>query len=153
MGGGTIFAKAGHYSVAVSGDVVVSYWRRAGDGAARSHVIELQRRCGRRINVLVVIEPTAMLPPDDEDRSNSVSALKQSSPDVHATAWVVLGEGFKAAMARSAISGWNLVSRPPGPTKVFATVADAAAWLSNQAGSASAGDLVRAVDDARAALE
>jgi hypothetical protein len=148
-----LFSAAGFYGVSVCGDVFISYWRRAGTAAARAHTLELQAGLGRRLNVLTVIEASAIAPASDRERSDSLAALKRSSPIVHATAWVVLGEGFKLALARSVIAGWNLVTRPPGPTKVFSTVAEGVAWLARQqGGGAGESELLSAVEATRAAL-
>jgi predicted LPLAT superfamily acyltransferase len=67
--------------------------------------------------------------PDPDARGALARAVERHDAAVGAVAYVVLGEGFQAAVLRGAVTSVMLLSRPSHTTKVFATIADAAAWL------------------------
>lgn len=77
---------------------------------------------------ICVIEPTAK-PPSDTLRRASVEMISSHKSVLRANAVVVEGQGFSAALTRGVISGMRLVFREDTPSKVFASVAEAATWV------------------------
>jgi hypothetical protein len=104
---------------------------------------------------MVVIQTSAK-PPGDVGRKRIDRAYTEYGRGVHAGAIVIEGKGFMAASIRSALSVIMLASRYPYPQKTFATVGEAAPFLSGKLPAAhpfTAAQLVAGVEDLRAAYE
>ncbi|HYQ16596.1 MAG TPA: hypothetical protein VEQ58_12585 [Polyangiaceae bacterium] len=67
--------------------------------------------------------------PDDESKRTIKETLVRHGAHIHAFAYVVAGEGFKAAAVRSAISLISLAARYSFPIKVFECVEDSVPWM------------------------
>ncbi len=115
------------------GDVVVIHWRRpptlasaaAMDRAVARAVREL---AGRPCTIMPIIDASVRAP-DPEARAALARAVERHDAAVAGVAYVVRGEGFQAAVLRGAITSVMILSRPSHTTKVFASIADATAWL------------------------
>jgi hypothetical protein len=106
--------------------------------------------------VLVVIDSGARAP--DAPGRDAIQQLRlRHQHRIAGFAYVVEGEGFKAAAVRSALSAMSLASRFTYPQRVTATVGEAAPWLVHRlpaplrAGH-DASAIVATVDALRAAL-
>jgi hypothetical protein len=64
-----------------------------------------------------------------ELRAEAERLMTTSPKELLAVAEVIEGSGFLAATVRSIATGLVLVTRPPFPTRIFAGVEPAAAWL------------------------
>lgn len=80
------------------------------------------------VAVVLVLPPNAPLLSTKRERDLASELL--SVPGVAAFALVLEGDGFWAAAARSILVGLNALSRRTLPTKVFASIEQAAPWLS-----------------------
>jgi hypothetical protein len=144
---------ARNHCLSVYGNAIVSFslqppdpaflevWTRAVDRLAKSSTV--------KISVVTVVDSNAR-PPDDASRRAIRDAVSRHHHDIGAFAYVVEGHGFGAAALRSVVSLISLAARYPFPQKVFANVADAAAWMLQRtpAGSedVTAGGLVSVVE-------
>ncbi|MET0285345.1 MAG: hypothetical protein ABW352_12775 [Polyangiales bacterium] len=72
-------------------------------------------------------------PPSDELRKASAAMVRDAAPDLRRIACVIEATGFLAALTRSVLSGMQLVAgRKANVTAFFASVGDAAKWLSEE---------------------
>ncbi len=78
--------------------------------------------------VLTVIDRNAHAP-DDASKTSIRNTIVQHAGQIDAFAYVVDGEGFRAAAMRSALSLIALAARYPFPQKVFGRVEDAVPWM------------------------
>jgi hypothetical protein len=79
------------------------------------------------VGVVLVLPPNAPLLSTKRERELASELL--SVPGIAAFALVLEGDGFWAAAARSILVGLNALSRRTVPTKVFASIDQAAPWL------------------------
>jgi hypothetical protein len=79
-----------------------------------------------------VLVPGTMTEASGADRGGWVMLAEQAKLLARAGALVVPGEGFAAAALRAAISGVMLLARGRTPTRVVATVGEAASFLRAQ---------------------
>jgi hypothetical protein len=84
---------------------------------------------GRPIGLLQVVLGTAITP-DGPARAALARMLRELNGSVSSSAIVHDADGFRAAMIRSIVTGVTRLSNPGYPHRVFAKVADAAAWMS-----------------------
>jgi hypothetical protein len=71
--------------------------------------------------------------------------------------WLVEGTGFRAAAVRAALTGLQLVSKSPYPTRVCASVREALSWImphmrDGKARQETVGDAVQAIAQGRSSL-
>lgn len=78
--------------------------------------------------VLTVIDRNAHAP-DDVSKASIRNTIVEHAARIDAFAYVVDGEGFRAAAMRSALSLIALAARYPFPQKVFGRVEDAVPWM------------------------
>ncbi|HEX4340331.1 MAG TPA: hypothetical protein VH062_30695 [Polyangiaceae bacterium] len=77
---------------------------------------------------MVIVFPSPARP-DDDERKRLVRLVGNRERDRTAAATVVLADGLMGAMQRSILTALTMMRRPPHPSKVFASVADAAEWI------------------------
>lgn len=119
-------------AVAEIGRICVTIWR---DGVTPSR-FEKQRAGLEQVvrnqpdgaGFLCVIEPTAK-PPNDELRRASTEMVDSHGTRLKCVAVVIEGEGFRAAVTRSVVSGMALLFSRRMPGKTFSSVADALRWM------------------------
>jgi hypothetical protein len=83
--------------------------------------------------ILCIIEPTSE-PPPQALREAASALLNQLAPRLRCVAYVIEGTGFRAATIRGVLSGIELVRRSAYPARYFASVADAAVWITMETG-------------------
>jgi hypothetical protein len=115
-------------------NVLVNVWHQQG---TLPRLIEMRRvmqaladEYPNGIAELTVLRSTILaqpLPQRERDETNAMA--KHFARHTVAQAFVVEGEGFRAATTRMVISGVILFSRPGYPYKTFAEAAPAARWL------------------------
>lgn len=88
--------------------------------------------------------------PPAEVRQLGAQMLREVAPLIRCSATVVEGDGFMASTARAVLSGIQLLSRTPCPSKLFSTVDDAATWIATYDESLSVEGLVEAAARLRA---
>lgn len=124
--------------------------RRRSIDLARAALVELPPTRGYL--QWFVLVPGTLTDASSADRGGWVMLAEQAKSRWSAGALVVPGEGFGAAALRAGISGVMLLARGRTPTRVMATVREAADFLRGQrAGDADAASLdeaVRALVDA-----
>ncbi len=147
------------FAVSTVGHGFVNVLRKPATMAMLEEVRRQVQRHFRRYDgvtlALSVLEPSAAqsVPRDVRELS---AKLTTDFPSL-AAATVIEGSGFRAAATRTAVTTMFLFSRPPYPYKVFGDLAEGAAWViaTGKRGATlgvSADDLMRAVDQARAAI-
>jgi hypothetical protein len=87
--------------------------------------------------------------PDEHAREMMIAHFKRVSSHNHAFATVVLGDGFWTGAARSILSGFSLVARPPCPSTTCADIPTGVRFLSSHA-AATPIDVVGLVTDVEA---
>jgi hypothetical protein len=112
----------------------------------------LQQRFGFARVTLTVLEPTAMVAPDDAVRAEGAALARDYPSAVHAT--VFEGTGFRTAAVRAIISGFQLFSTSPGKRRTFDSVEAMLSWIvkTGHAPELSYSELEALVAHARAAL-
>jgi hypothetical protein len=85
-------------------------------------------RRGRSFGIVPVINAHSGQPLK-ETREDIARMMLKYDGSIYGAAYVVTGSGFQAATVRGAITALMLLARPKHPTKVFARVAEALAWL------------------------
>jgi hypothetical protein len=123
------------------GSVCILFWRktptRATFNAQKSALDNLVARVGAGVAVICVVEPGAD-PPDEELRK--ASSITDHGNKIKAVALVIEGNGFRAAITRTVLSGITFMIRTPVPIKFFVTPKQAAAWVSTRVPVAGASD-------------
>lgn len=150
-----VFDRNAEMACGSYGDVFLGLWRTAVtvDGARRVAVPmeRLALRHPRGLSLLFVTEEECAMP-DGEARKVFASDAKRHETFTRHMALVFEGEGFKASVFRSVLTGMQALTRQKAPVTVLATVAQAGRWLASQRpGELSAGELVAAFADFRAA--
>lgn len=116
--------------------ICVAVWR----GTVTPALFECQRAGLRSViranplktGFLCVIEPGSR-PPSEELRRASAEMVRDAGADLRRIACVIEASGFLAALTRSVLSGMQLIAgRKANVTGFFATVAEAASWLSEE---------------------
>ncbi|HEX6244130.1 MAG TPA: hypothetical protein VFZ61_24610 [Polyangiales bacterium] len=87
-------------------------------------------------SILCVIEPTSE-PPPQALREAAAALLTKLGPQLRCVAFVIEGSGFRAAMIRGVLSGIEFLRRSTYPTRYFAEVGRAAAWVASETGGQS----------------
>ncbi len=120
--------------VGAAGPLLVTAWR-GGSSLAALDVLD-RHQAGLlarhpRISTLSVITdaPGALFRVDDGVRARSVELGKKYEPHVLGSAIVVASRGLGAAMARTFLSGFFLLSRSEAPMKTFSGVREGLTWL------------------------
>jgi hypothetical protein len=121
-------------------NMVAAVWRRFGvylfegkvtvDDMARmeSHGAHWFRKNPGKIVEMVVIYPSETRM-NSEERARMGKVIKRWEDHRVASATVILATDLVGSMQRSVLTGLQLIVRPPHPTKVFGTPADALMWL------------------------
>lgn len=79
------------------------------------------------IGALLVVEPTAELPPSEIWQK--IAAIMSRHTEIKASATVFEGKGLKQAIYRTVTTTVNLLTTRPTPTEVFSTSAAGIDWL------------------------
>jgi hypothetical protein len=87
--------------------------------------------------------------PDPDFRARAAESVRERERRIVAFAYVLIGEGFVASVARTVIAGINVLSRPSFPQRVFPESNAALAWLAGQlpAGTIDPAQLLLELDD------
>jgi hypothetical protein len=100
------------------------------DGAL--HMLDLPV-VGARYVQLCRFEPNGVKDmPDDDFRTLAAKSIRDRNDRIAAFAYLIIGEGFLASMARAVVTGINVLSRPKHAVKVFSEPLEAAVWLAAQ---------------------
>jgi hypothetical protein len=87
--------------------------------------------------------------PDDDFRARAAKSMREREGKLVAFAYVIIGEGFVASVARAVIAGINVLSRPNHAQKVFSEPQTASIWLAEQhpAGNIDTAQMLKALDE------
>jgi hypothetical protein len=121
-------------------NMMTGTWRRLGVHAFQGRItvedITLLAAAGSRWhkqNPGKVVEMVIIFPSDarmnGDERARMAVVVKRFETVRTASATVVLAGGLEGAMHRSVLTGLQLITPPPHPTKVFGGVAEAVNWL------------------------
>jgi len=121
------------YCLATWHEIFILIWRhettldglRALDHALRDHERTYPGGCG----LLTIIEQGAPMPSSDV-RTAMARFMTEAARIIKSSAVTFEGAGFRAAAVRGVVTGLTMLARQPYPHKVFATVDEAARWLS-----------------------
>lgn len=86
-----------------------------------------KRNPGKVVEMVVIFPSDARM--DGEERARMAVMVKRFEGVRTASATVVLAGGLQGSMHRSVLTGLQLITPPPHPTKVFGALADALSWL------------------------
>ena len=100
----------------------------------------------------MVVRGTPM--PGDDVRAEFQKMMREGPGKLRCAAIVAEGGGFHGSAVRAVVTGLMMVVRPRFPMTVHSSVAEAAAWISTQAGpgGVTASELTAAVDAMRGRL-
>jgi hypothetical protein len=151
-----VLAHATGYALATCGHAFVSVWAQPStlDSLSALQQVEdaLALDAPDGIVVLTVITGDAFSIGGPE-RVEAQRLARRFDKITRAEAYVIEGEGFRAAAMRAVLAGVQLLARISHPTRVFADVPSAVEWLGVQARPPIAPDeLTATVRQARAAL-
>jgi hypothetical protein len=143
-----------NHAVATWRRVFVHIWQmHATVAAARGSAVHLQRFAGRTpgaIGMMTIIKEHA--PPPSPEVSREVATILRTAPGVRASVVAFEGNGFRAAIVRSVITGLAILARPPYPHFVTGTLSESSTWLIDALDTAGVEPFARA-DELRAAIE
>lgn len=135
----------------------IAIWRGATTATAVSKFEALQRTHAvaqpEKLIILQVVEATAS-PPSTEVRAALGAMLQRASEYTVASAVAFEGDGLRASVVRSIVTGLNLMSQPSYPHKIFKTVREAIAWQIQVPGAAPirAENYYKAIEELREKL-
>lgn len=89
---------------------------------------------------------------DDDIRTAFIATARRALPNIDGAALVLLGEGFRAAGMRFAVTGALMALRPVSPVRIVASVREGALWLSTLHTQRDPEKLVQTADKLSAAL-
>lgn len=155
LGRGDVFHCGDGIATAQFGHVFVAIWR---DAVIESRFNIQRQGLDKAISrypddsaFLCLIEESAK-PPDEKLRRASYDMVNEHRNSLKCVACVIEGSGFKAATARSVLSGMVLLSgRREPPLSVFATVNAAGQWM-NERVTMNPDSLVDFVENMRSRL-
>jgi hypothetical protein len=121
----TILASsAGHYTVAVWGDVGIVHWMRQADGPAMQRVHELFKAVveqhPRGVSFVHLVDDGAGLP-DPDARRVLTEMMEGFAEGTVCVAVVLMGAGFWASALQSLLTGMRLLAPPRPWTMRFAS--------------------------------
>jgi hypothetical protein len=118
----------------------------------RHCLVESLQRHPKGAAFMCVIEPTCK-PPDDELRRASADMIAENENRLRCVAVVIEGDGFRAAIARSVLSGMVLLfPNRRVPVSYFSTVRDATEWVARHAPVQTTEGFVAGVSRVRARM-
>ena len=90
--------------------------------------------------------------PTDEVRTVIARIIGQAPPSFVGLHYVVGGDGFGSSIARSVVTGLNIMAKPTLPVRVHASLAEAMADLAKQLGwsGKDVGDIIGGMETLRA---
>jgi hypothetical protein len=94
---------------------------------------------GRQL-FLCIVAPNAP-PPDDAERDGSARMISAHGDKLLGCACVIEGQGFRAAITRTVLTGIVLLIRTPSPVVFFERVKQAELWLQQRAPRVNLGEL------------
>lgn len=139
------------FGVAAVGRLAIVVFDRtpsAHDAQAMGALLVEVARTHPTLNILSVVGTSCGVP-SAEVREQLMRDVKAVQRYIGAVATVIEGAGFRGAAVRGAVTGMTVVLRPSYPVKTFATVLEAAEFLSRSAGC-SAGEVTLGVSRLRA---
>ncbi|MDD9965437.1 MAG: hypothetical protein OXR73_04375 [Myxococcales bacterium] len=116
----------------------------------------LARERGSEVHLISIVEDTAR-PPNAAARRALAAVLADNAKVVKSSSVIQEGNGFRASMVRSIVTGLAMLARPPFPHHVFPLVNDALAYHAEHAGIDYDSNLVlqlrQAIADLRQVLD
>lgn len=120
------------YATGHWGDMFFILWKKNTTMEAtqqlRGHLVDFTRTHPAGVGLLTVVEANAPVPGADV-RKALAAVLADFSRSIKVSAVVFEGQGFSAAAVRSVVTGLTLIARQAYPHKVFASLAEAGAWM------------------------
>lgn len=119
-------------AIGFTSGVAVAFWRlhtKAADVAELERAASQAHQTSGKPISLIQIVPTSAIAPDSHARAALAKMLTNLQGRVSRSAIVHEGEGFRAAMIRSIVTGVVALSNPGFPHRVFSTLAEAVTWV------------------------
>jgi len=135
------------------GPVLVAWWT----SKPTPETFELQRselearvqaNPGRQLFMCVV--SASAPPPEQAERDASSKMITVHGDQLAGCACVIEGQGFRAAITRTVLTGIVLLIRTPSPVVFFENVAEAQIWLQSRATRTNLTDLASELERLRA---
>jgi hypothetical protein len=146
-----VVERSTEFSCGSYGPLAISVWDRPAtepDARAASQLLRTLSTTRSEVLVLAILGPNTP-PAGSEIRDIIGKALQDLGPKLRGSATVVEGQGFRAAALRAALLGMSMVVRSSHPQKTFATVGEAAAFLSTLSDELRESNIVQAVTQLR----
>ena len=122
------------YLFAVTGPVIVGVWRQRASQAGVDALLVMGAEMRKRyahFGVIGIAELHAPMP-DGPVRRALGEALRALRPQLAASSFLLVGDGFRAATLRSVTTGLSLLFRESLPYHIDASTAGACAWLAQR---------------------
>lgn len=152
---GRVLYAADGVGVGEIGSLCVVIWRqgvtRERFEQQRAGLTEVVRRHPQGVGFMCVIEPTTK-PPDDRLRKASLEMITALGPKLRCLTVVIEGEGFRAAITRSVISGMALLLPRQTPGTAAESAHRAAKWMAAHMPLESTDKVVEFVENLRGML-
>ena len=134
MGALEISFASPKFTVAHWGPLLVNVWYREATAAdldiVGPHERELVKAHPGGISVLTVLKQVNLTaPPGDDLRQAAARLTVEFAPYLRCNATVLQADGLVGSVARTFITGINLLAKNQAPTKVFKEIGDAVAWI------------------------
>jgi hypothetical protein len=148
-----ITRKSSDCVIGFTDSLAVAFWRLH---TKPQDILELQRVAGQAYEAsgkpiaLVQVVPVSAIAPDGQARAALARLLGQLNGRVSRSAIVHEGEGFRAAMIRSIVTGVVALSNPGFPHRVFSTLAESVTWMAQADPRFDASKITSAVTKVRA---
>lgn len=147
-----VFETSADVTFAAESGVMLQVWRGRPTVAAfdrlDGYYRELQKLHPRYAG-LVLMEPGHIAPPDAAARQRAADLIKVREHEMAGLGFVIEGTSFKYNVLRFSLTTIALLSGSSLQQPVFATVADASAWLAGVLGGVSPAQLERVVTQLR----
>jgi hypothetical protein len=139
--------------MATIGPLTLAFWTRKPtperfEIQRASLAADVARRPGEALFLCVITEPVD--PPDEAERLASARMISDLGRDLVACAGVIEGRGFRAAVARTVLSGIARLIHSPTKLGFFDEVEPACEWLEKFSPSGALGEVISQVTLARA---
>lgn len=132
--------------------VCVIFWRkqptRETFNIQKATLDNIVRRHGSGVAVICVVEASTD-PPEEELRKASAKMVIDHGNRIACVALVIEGDGFRAAITRTVLSGITFMVRTPAPMKFFVSPKQAASWVASKVRVASTERFIENVEHVR----
>lgn len=128
------------YAMTSLDNLFVALWRihTRAEGIEKfaKHAAALAKEQPKGIGLITIVPPKAV--PPESDVRGQLARMFSDAPNVKASAICFEGSGLRATIVRSVVTGLTILSQPPFPQKVFASLDEGITFVNQHLGAAGA---------------